>query len=664
MADETVVPIHAGASQLLAALCDELGVEQIVNQMVRWDRKQWTQSPGTHIKAMIINALCARRPLYRVQKFFADLDVEMLFGTDAAATDFNDDALSRTLDRIHEAGSWRVYSTLALSAVRKLRMGLELLHNDTTSFSVHGDYENGDDLNITYGHNKDGRPDLKQIVLGLGVTPQRIPIAAKVENGNLDDKTWNHAFIIRLRTLLSDEEWDGLTYVADSALATMDNINLMMREGLSFITRLPETFDLCADLKEEALWKNDWENAGPFSEGTGKARYYVQSFARSLYGHDLRFVVVHSDQLEALQTETLRRQITKERTAINKQLQRLQAERFNCKHDAQQAIEAFHKQQKGKWHICDLAVQEEAYTQPRQTRGRPKANESLQTGTHWKVMDLGVRMNDETVTAKSHKLGMFVLMTNHAASEHWTSAKVLQSYKGQEAAETRFRLFKDPSFLDAIYLKQPHRIEALGIVMVMALLVYGVLEWRVRENLKQESEPLILPGKRKSFKPTAEMLLALLQSIQLTLQTVDGKPFFPKHITRNDGKKMQILDFTGFCWRKCSFQSSLCVIIHNEDWRGAPSRLFVKKIAGLGLHTPTSLFPTGIEKSSNPVRNAVSSAGSTNKPETLSQREGRTEEKRKKRHQRRDEVQFRMLMSPDGSTGLRICSIRSAKNWG
>ncbi|THF72492.1 hypothetical protein [Cohnella fermenti] len=49
-----------------------------------------------------------------------------------------------------------------------------------------------------------------------------------------------------------------------------------------------------------------------------------------------------------------------------------------------------------------------------------------------------------------------------------------------------------------------------------------MLDWRVRENLKGASEPLILPGKRKSYKPTGEMLLALLQSIQLTLQTRKG----------------------------------------------------------------------------------------------------------------------------------------------
>lgn len=45
-------------------------------------------------------------------------------------------------------------------------------------------------------------------------------------------------------------------------------------------------------------------------------------------------------------------------------------------------------------------------------------------------------------------------------------------------------------------------------------MVYGVLEWRVRERLKEEKEPLILSGKWKSFRPTREMLLALFQTIK------------------------------------------------------------------------------------------------------------------------------------------------------
>ncbi|MDQ8737121.1 DUF4277 domain-containing protein [Paenibacillus sp. LHD-38] len=168
---EAMVSIAAGPSQLIAALCDEIGLEKLINDAVDWHPSYCKVSPGTHIKAMIINILCSRMPLYRVSEFYHELDVELLFGGAIKASDFNDDALARTLDRLHDAQGWKVYSQLSLSVLRRLSLSLNVVHSDTTSFSVQGKYaQPSDDLNITYGYNKDGPPDLKQIVIGLGVT--------------------------------------------------------------------------------------------------------------------------------------------------------------------------------------------------------------------------------------------------------------------------------------------------------------------------------------------------------------------------------------------------------------------------------------------------------------------------------------------------------------
>jgi transposase len=71
--------------------------------------------------------------------------------------------------------------------------------------------------------------------------------------------------------------------------------------------------------------------------------------------------------------------------------------------------------------------------------------------------------------------------------------------------------------IDAIYLKTPQRIEALGIVYVMALLHYGMLEYRVREQMKTEDTPLVLKGKRKLFEPTGKALLEQLEDITIIL---------------------------------------------------------------------------------------------------------------------------------------------------
>ncbi len=225
--------------------------------------------------------------------------------------------------------------------------------------------------------------------------------------------------------------------------------------------------------------------------------------------------MVHSSQLEAKQRETLQRQMSKEKEKIDQALRSLAAERFACEHDAEQRITAFSKQQKWKWHAVDFMTQSETYPLPRAKRGRPKAGELPETAVQWCITVGDLRYEEEALLMQAQKQGLFVLATSHPESEAWNSRRVLKTYKGQAAAETRFRLLKDPVILDAIYLKQPSRVEALGVVFVMALLIYGLLEWRVRENLKQESEPLLLPGKRKSFEPTGEMLLALLKTIQV-----------------------------------------------------------------------------------------------------------------------------------------------------
>ncbi len=49
----------------------------------------------------------------------------------------------------------------------------------------------------------------------------------------------------------------------------------------------------------------------------------------------------------------------------------------------------------------------------------------------------------------------------------------------------------------------------------MVILIYGILEYRVREKMKQEKERLILAGKRKVFQPTAQALLKELQEIKV-----------------------------------------------------------------------------------------------------------------------------------------------------
>src|SRR5665648_387463 len=52
------------------AICNEIKLVEYINHAVTWDPKQWKVSPGQHILALVINTLCGRVPLYRVEKNF------------------------------------------------------------------------------------------------------------------------------------------------------------------------------------------------------------------------------------------------------------------------------------------------------------------------------------------------------------------------------------------------------------------------------------------------------------------------------------------------------------------------------------------------------------------------------------------------------------------
>ena len=86
--------------------------------------------------------------------------------------------------------------------------------------------------------------------------------------------------------------------------------------------------------------------------------------------------------------------------------------------------------------------------------------------------------------------------------------------------ETSFKFLKDPLFAGPIYLKKPARVEVLAYVFLIVLLTFEILERRIREVMKHESEPLNIPGKVKTFSPTSRKILETLETV-LVMTTDD-----------------------------------------------------------------------------------------------------------------------------------------------
>ena len=537
---DQVLTLDVGPSILLSSLMDEIRFVEIINESLVWDQQRCGLSPGTRIKAMVLNILCQGNPLYKVDEFFEKQDVELLFGSGVSAGQLNDDALGRALDYLYEAVPWKVYTPLALSALDRLGLKLGLLHNDTTSFSVYGEYipdkdpdpESSRRLSVTYGYSKEHRPDLKQIVLGMGVTPERIPILAKMEDGNTSDVKWNMDFIQKLRDSLREEDWSNLLYQADSALVTKENLDGLKVHGLDFLSRIPDTFGLSSELKTRAWEEGNWQNAGKLSSKKDAAQYRYQAYEQELEGNTYRFLVVHSDQLEKQKAKRLETDVQKEHANLTKSFEKLGATVFHCVEDAQKAKEAFEKKHKAKLHEYHLEISSSEEPVKRNRRGRPKKEEQAQTTMVYRIVVKSLEENHGMIEHKLRLMGTFILMTNRMDRSKLPDLDMLTAYKGQSAAETRFRLLKESQMIDAIFVKTPKRIEALGIVYVMALLVYGMLEYRIRLEMKTQEKPLILKGKRKLFEPTGKAILEQLNDIRMIVIQQGGQTmrFLPDNI--------------------------------------------------------------------------------------------------------------------------------------
>jgi transposase len=139
MATQYVVE-HLNHLGMVAEVCREIGVADWLDQHDPTSRRQ--VSVGTATVALVLNGLgWSNRQLYLVPQFFADKPVEHLLGAGIRAEHLNDDCLGRTLDWLYEHDVTTLFAGLALRARRAFGVTTHRLHADTTSFSVHGQYE-------------------------------------------------------------------------------------------------------------------------------------------------------------------------------------------------------------------------------------------------------------------------------------------------------------------------------------------------------------------------------------------------------------------------------------------------------------------------------------------------------------------------------------------
>jgi len=145
---------------------------------------------------------------------------------------------------------------------------------------------------------------------------------------------------------------------------------------------------------------------------------------------------------------------------------------------------------------------------PRYGRGRPKRDIPPTPVAIEYALQTEITEKGEAIAKRRQMAGCFVLLTNVAGEgpQGYSAEKILRTYKEQHGIEKNFGFLKDDQIVNAVFLKRPERIEALGLILLISLLIWRLIEHVMRTDLEQRNTTVAGWDNKPTQRPTAYMV--------------------------------------------------------------------------------------------------------------------------------------------------------------
>ena len=278
---------------------------------------------------------------------------------------------------------------------------------------------------------------------------------------------------------------------------------------LYFLTRLPFTYDEAHRVVREAVVADQWESMGvlALSRPTDKrpvASYESYETTVTLYGQSYRAVVIHSSAHDKRRQKRIDRDLKQSKETLNSAINESGKRVYHCHADA--AAELQRRQAlKAPFHQIEGVVEERI----RDTRGRPRKDGTRNVRDRRYQVCAQVVEKPEAAALKRAEAGCFVLISNRPSDgdDGQTAEQLLRGYKDQNGVEQNYRFLKDPLIVNDLFLKNPKRIEVLGMVLLMCLLIWNLMQRTMRLHLERTGTRLEGWDGRATDRPTSFMML-------------------------------------------------------------------------------------------------------------------------------------------------------------
>jgi transposase len=214
-------------------------------------------------------------------------------------------------------------------------------------------------------------------------------------------------------------------------------------------------------------------------------------------------VVVHSSAQDKRRQQRLARDIQASYRTMQSTVRPAEQPEYFCRADADAAaaqLRAVHT----AYHRVEGTVEE----RPVYGRGRPSPHKPRPVKAIRYRLQTTISPQTERIRRLEEEAGCFVLRTNvpTAGDLAHTAGAVLKAYKEQHGTEQNYGFLKDPVMVNSLFLKKPERLEALGMVLLLALLIWRVMERSMRTDVDTTGTPLTGWDKKVTERPTAFMM--------------------------------------------------------------------------------------------------------------------------------------------------------------
>ena len=493
---------------------------------------------GQCVEALVTTILGGSHTLYRVHEVLGAYDLETAFGWEFEPSRLHDERLAQTLDALYRAGLASVNSAVLIRAVKEYSLDLSVLHCDTTSASVHGDYlpshppddpEDPEAIpHLTKGRSKDRKRGLKQVVYGTAVTGDGgVPIYGRLASGNRADALECRFLMKQIAELVPDPE--RVVLVGDSKFFAGETLILAGQFDFSFVTLMPRTPGLwkkafekfqkvkavggLLELKRERSDRQPhdmetWQCA-PFFDLV----YRFKDKEKKKQSVPVRALVVESSSLLKQKKVSLTKKRRREYRDLEKATKKQAKRVYECEADALAAAKRL-ESQKLRFHSVTVKVQHEKRRVKRAHAGRPSKGERQRTKKVWRVY-AHYAQDEEAFARRLAEESCFVLISSRPKKDvpAMTEKQVFDTYQNQSCVETNMHWLKGIGNFAPIFIKTPRRISALAQVYVIALMVHALIQRDARQRL--ERQDATIPGNiGLTNKPTTAVLFRLFEKVR------------------------------------------------------------------------------------------------------------------------------------------------------